>query len=750
MSIVWKRLSAGSAVALALTAGMAARAQEADAAPAAQSGREEIIVTAQRRTERLREIPQSVTVISERTFERQNATRFEDYAGLIPSFSLESETPGQTRITLRGVNTGGTSATVGVYVDETPFGSTSGLANGAILAGDFDTFDVARLEVLRGPQGNLYGASSLGGVLKFVTNKPSTAGVEVRARLGLETVKGGEIGYSGTGVVNVPLSSQLAVRASGFYRRVGGFVDAHGLFGSREEEDINDAEIYGGRLSLLFTPSEKLSLRVSAQLQDVLASASSAVTVDPVTLRPLYGGTASWSVYPEEHRTRYRLYNAEANIDLDFANLVSSSSYGRFDQFFSGDYTYAFGDLVTALYGSATRPLGLVLFQKTHTEKLTQEFRLASQGTKTVDWQAGLFYNHERSRIHQQFFGFERRDAERQDLATDLPELGLIQLPSRLTEYAGFANLTWNLADRIHLSAGGRLSYNKQSAEQSVDGTLVGGAVTYPTYRSSDTVATYSVSPRFDLAENASIYFRMASGYRPGGPNVVPPAAPDAVPRAYKADSIVSYEAGFKADALAGKLSLDLSLFHLDWKDVQVAVTIAGTGAVANAGKAFSEGLEFSATARPTEGLSITFSGAYIRARLKEDAPDIGGRSGDRLPFSPNWSAATNVDYDWQIAPGLTSFIGGGVRIVGRQSADFDKLYRGTHDRQRELPTYAVVDLRAGLNFGQFSVEAFARNLTNARGYTSFNKPSPFIPDGAATAGLIRPQSFGLSIGAQF
>ena len=150
----------------------------------------------------------------------------------MPGLQLTQTTPGVGRLVMRGVNTGGVASTVAVYVDETPFGSSSGLVNGAILAGDFDTFDMQRIEVLRGPQGTLYGASSLGGVLKFATNPPQTDSFEARVRVSAENVADGEMGYSGTGMVNVPLADSFAIRATGYYRDQGGFIDSIGTAGS--------------------------------------------------------------------------------------------------------------------------------------------------------------------------------------------------------------------------------------------------------------------------------------------------------------------------------------------------------------------------------------------------------------------------------------------------------------------------------------------------------------------------------------
>src|SRR5688500_2103581 len=189
---------------------------------------EEVIVTAQKRAEALIDVPQSVSVVDGGMLERHQATSFQDYLKLVPGLQLSQSTPGVGRLVMRGVNTGGVASTVAVYIDETPFGSSSGLVNGAILAADFDPFDIARIEVLRGPQGTLYGASSLGGVLKFVTNTPQLGKLTGRAQAGLEFLDDGGTGYNMNGVINVPLGDTAAFRGSGFYRKRAGWVDAGG------------------------------------------------------------------------------------------------------------------------------------------------------------------------------------------------------------------------------------------------------------------------------------------------------------------------------------------------------------------------------------------------------------------------------------------------------------------------------------------------------------------------------------------
>ena len=307
---------------------------------------------------------------------------------------MEGSTRGVSRITLRGINTGGVASTVGVYVDEVPFGSSSGLANGAILAGDFDTSDMARLEVLRGPQGTLYGASSLGGVMKFVTNPPQMESFEGNAQVGIEDVSGGDLSYSANSYVNIPLSERFAVRATGFYRQDGGFVDSIGnnpipsltdpdvniVQGSLDEDNINELQTYGGRFSALFNASDMLSVRLTALLQNIETDASDAIQTDRVTLEPLYGDRVASPYHHEptdirvSRLQRHRRLGSRAGEPdvLDQLRYFPGGPAARPGSCPSaGSPPSCFGDPVT-------RPLSVILRQTTGTDKFTQELRLSS------------------------------------------------------------------------------------------------------------------------------------------------------------------------------------------------------------------------------------------------------------------------------------------------------------------------------------------------------------------------------------
>ena len=733
-----------TAIVLSL-ASMSTQAWAQDTAPAEAEETDDrvIVVTAQKREQQLIDVPQSITAVGGSTLERQQASNFQDYLKLVPGLQLNQSTAGQGRLVLRGINTGGVASTVGVYMDETTFGSSSGLVNGAILSGDFDTFDLERIEVLRGPQGTLYGASSLGGVLKFVTKRPNTEAFEARARGSVETVKGGDLSYMGSAVVNVPLGDTLAVRATGFYRDFGGFIDSIGTGGSDVEENINDYRSYGGRVSALFEPSDQFSVQVGAYFQNLESDASSSVESNPTTARTLYGRLTQSQFVPEFTDVKYRVYNGVINYDFGFASLVSATSYSTLDQQFRSDLTPQFGGLIQAIFKV---PNNFLLRQQTEVKRFTQEVRLQSPESDSFEWLIGGYYSDEKGLIDQAF------DAVAPNTFTSvpgLPLLGIARSTSKYREFAGFANATIYLGDRFDVTFGGRYSENKQTAGQSSDGALAGGPRTLPSTQSKEDVFTYSVAPKFKVSDQVSVYARVAKGFRPGGPNVLAPGAPENL-RSYASDSLISYELGVKAETLDRTFSIDAAVYQIDWKDIQVFGQINNFGVNFNGGKAESKGFEFTATMRPTAGLAFSVNGAYTDAKLKDDTPaQVGGLAGDQLPFTPKYSIGTNADYEWALGENSTAFVGASLRALSKQTATYNLAFRNANGRQRSLPAYEVLDLRAGVDFGKFSLEAYVKNLTDSDGKTSFEAPGN-SPLGAAVTGVIRPRTMGVTLTAGF
>jgi iron complex outermembrane recepter protein len=747
----------------ALAIGSPAYSQNANSAPNAaqqpnnsqqtqapvQTDQNAIVITATKRPQVLLDVPQSVSVVSGATLEAQHATNFQDYLKLVPGLQLNQDTPGEGRLIVRGVNTGGVASTVSVYVDESPFGSSSGLVNAAVLAGDFDTFDLNRIEVLRGPQGTLYGASSLSGVLRFVTNDPSTSGLEIRGRAGLEAVNEGGVGYNADALINVPLSSTLAFRASGNFRKDAGFIDSIGTGGSDHAKNINDDRVYGGRGSLLFKPSSSATIRLTAIAQNIDADAPTVIEADPVTLKPVHGLSQSQFV-PVFSNLHYRLYNATGTFDLGFANLTSSTSYSKQDQSLRSDLTFAFSGFLSLFIG----PNEFIEPQQTNLSKFTQELRLSGQ-THFADWLVGGFYTHEDGLIEQDLTAVQPGTLTPIDVTPIFGTiLGHLELHSKYKEIAGFADATVHVTQQFDLQFGGRYSKNDQSAHQTSLGVFAGAADF--SNGSSEHVFTYSVAPKFKLNSNTTLYARIAKGFRPGGPNVIAPSAPPEVPRTYHSDSVTSYEVGVKAQTSDHRFSVDAAAFHIDWKDIQLFTQVVANGIPfgvnINGSGAKSDGVELTATARPLPGLDLSLNGAYTNARLTDDTPaTVGGFKGDQLPFTPKFSFALNGDYHWQISSNARAHIGASVRHLSGQTGDYNLAFVLAHGHQRHIDPYSVFDLNAGVDFGHFDIEAYVKNLGNSRGVTSLaGTTTPIFPGGAIGTGIIRPRTIGLSLGFNY
>ena len=411
----------------------------------------EVVVTANKRAEKLKDVAQEVTSISGNALALQQAVHFEDYVTLVPGFNLVSAQDGQSRLVLDGVNTGGDSATVATYVDETPYGSATGLANGGVLAPDLDTFDVNRIEVLRGPQGTLYGASSLGGVLKFITNAPDPSRYAAKVEVDGENTDHGGDGGSVKAMVNLPIGDKIAIRASGFYTEDGGYIDDP-LRGAKNH--LPETRFNGGRFGIYLHPTEKLTIRLTAAAQNIISDGDSVEDLNPANLQPLTGPLTQSRTFAQPNDITYRIYNATADYDFGFADLLSSTSFGRLHQSTDED--------ATALFGV---PAGIE--QQLEQQKFTQEVRLTSKPQK-LEWLIGGFFTRERNELDQDLG--EVDPAHPPAFAVD--GLELVALDSVYSEYAAFGNLDYHFTDRFDLSVGGRYSHNEQSAGQVTSGLL--------------------------------------------------------------------------------------------------------------------------------------------------------------------------------------------------------------------------------------------------------------------------------------
>jgi iron complex outermembrane recepter protein len=718
--------------------------QESRAADAAQPADNDalttIVVTAEKKEEKLKDVPMSITALGGGALDNLQYRSFSDYAAMVPGLSLVSSQPGLTTLTLRGQNAGGVGSTVAVYLDESPFGSSSALLDGAVLSGDFDTWDLQRVEVLRGPQGTLYGANSEGGLLKFVTAPPVLGSFSGAAEVTGESVEHGGQGGDVRAVVNLPIGDKLALRVGGFDQDVAGYIQDP----SRGKTELNDGHKYGGRVSLLAEPIDRLTIRLTASSQESRYDGTPNVDVNPVTLQPVSGDLTQTRLLNEPSTFQYKNYNATINWDAGPFSILSTTSYGVLNSDFVVDYTniqLVPGFTVQDLLNSAVGPgLGAYLDDLVDLKKFTQEVRISSPSTNFLEWQVGGYFTRETGHLYEHLNAVNLPSGT----SAGLPPLEFPVLDSTYKETAGFANLTLHIIPQFDVQAGGRYSKNEQTATESITGLLV------PTQEfstpSEGHVFTYSVAPRWHVDADNMVYLRWATGYRPGGPNALPPIAPPDVPREFGADKTSNIELGVKSSLLQGLLSIDASIFHVDWTNIQLLEQVDNTGIDGNGGKAKSQGLEWGVGYVPVHGLTLQWSGAYTDAKLTTDAPAVNGHTGDSLPYAPKWSTAFDGEYDWAAFADFKYFVGATWSYVGARETGFGTDV--TQTTQVRLPSYNTYAARIGLDNARYRVTLYGKNLSDSRGITNY--VSQGAPGLNGDVSVIQPRTVGVTLSAKF
>ena len=721
-----------------------------------------IVVTANRRNETLQKVPMAVSALTYHDIQRQHLQDFSDYAASVPGLDAISLGPGMTELSIRGIASGSQqpSASVGVYVDETPFGSSSVFAIGSALTPDLDPADVERIEVLRGPQGTLYGAGALGGVIRFITIPPDTETWSGRLQLGGTSVDGGGNGFDVHGMVNLPLvKDKLAVRANVYDETVPGFVDDAG----RGKTDVNESKVKGGRVSLLWTPTDKTSVRVTALAQNLNAAGSATVALDPDTLQPVYGDLQqrSAALGGDAFAGRYRLYNVTFNTDFGWAKLMSSSSYSKLDAITNVDAT----PLLFLGPQANGQPYGTLERATIPQTKATQEFRLSSPKSQTVEWLGGVFWTRETGNNAQDVYPSDYYSGT--PVPSPVGPIGGDLQPSTYEAYAAYGTITWHVTDRFDVEAGLRYSHDKQHYTEIGYGLLFGGVP--PTVlldkRSSDSSTTFSLTPTFHVNDNTMLYARVASGFLPGGPNIVPVGVPN-VPATFSPTKLTDYEVGLKSTSADDRLMVDLSAYYIDWTKIPLTTFENNFTFLTSGGQAKSKGLEATVAWIAAPGLRLSANASYNDATLTKDAPyPSNGKHGDPLPYAPKFTLGLSGDYDFALGGGWHGYVGASYQYVDERSTDFAFSYpiAGVLPPLPSSPTipgYHTINLRAGVNRDEWNIDVYVKNLTNQRGIVQAStfqnyvpvagEPNPVTGRMEDNATIITPRMFGISVSRNF
>ncbi|MHA4836403.1 TonB-dependent receptor [Sphingopyxis sp. MSC1_008] len=722
-----------SAAAQGILISFAVQAQTAPTADAAAAAapeaaratdNQDIVVTATRREERLIDIPLSIQAVSGEELAKTGAVNFADYARTIAGVSFLDSGPGRAQIFIRGVSTGGDvdtgkESTVGVYIDETPV--TEGSSQP-----DLKLYDIDRVEVLRGPQGTLYGSGSLGGTVRILTNQPRFDEVSGYLQLtGSTTRHGGENG-SANGWINVPLSDTVAVRAVGYVLHNSGFLD-NGFSG---EKDINHETTYGGRLALRVQPTENLNIVLTGYYQDTEVGAYNRVT-------DRYPALIINQSVPEPFDDRYGIVNLKLDLDLGFATLTSSSSYFDRQRYFENDIDYFLGSLGAP---SGFSPLTYDVTSK------AQELRLASTGTGRFRWLVGGFYL-DRVENFNQTINFRA-------LPPPTSQAGNVFFEDTRTtteQYAAFGELSYDILPSLTATAGVRLSKTNRSAVQINDGAFLGGFS-----RAEADFSERSTTPKFNLSykpsEDSLLYIQAAKGFRTGGINPgLPPCGATCtveVSTSFGSDSLWNYEAGAKLQLFDKALSLTASAFLIDWKNIQLNVNRGdGFNGFLNAGDARSKGFEVEANGRIGEQLRFGGQVTYTDAALRSVRPGVTvAAPGTRLPDIARWTVAGNAEWGTAVGENGYAYVRGDVQYVGPRPSELGPTSLPVAD-------YTLVNLRVGFNTGPYQLSLFANNLTDERAQLSRTQLSGVLSGAPVVLDRVTinvPRTIGISVARSF
>lgn len=716
-------------VAAAALLAMSAHAQQG--APASSENRsndeassneaQRITISATRRKELVREVPLSMTSVSTERLQESGARTINDYLAAVPGVVLQNSgvIDGTGNIIIRGLTLGtDASSPTSVYFDDVP------LARGSSF--NLNLLDLGRFEVLRGPQGTLYGSSAIGGIVKYTSMQPDLSQFEGRATAGFSRTQNGGANTLLGGVVNVPLKSDVAaLRVAAFGTDDKGWVDTTG---PSTVNGVNSGDSRGARATALFRPMKDLSVSATVMTQTTNSDGGRRVAYDRVTNEPLFGDLVYGDLgVREPTRSKRDLYSLTVEYDLRWARFTSVTARQTMrDDALTDFYIFAplFG--VDQAYSRS----------RIDQTKTTQEFRLVSQGSGPVQWIIGLFHDN-------------------LDLTTssaDTLELGGVgtEFQQRgggrdYRENSVYGTVTWEVTRDLAITGGLRFAKYEQTDE-----TVTSGLFT-PTERKriqfNENATTYLLAARYRLSPTSNLYARAANGYRPGGANYT---AQDATgtpipgaPLSYGTDDAWTYEAGYKSQ-VSGDLAIEATVFRTNWKDLQQFVPGVGLGSlgyVSNLGKARINGIEAGAVWNPTRALQVTATLSLLDPKLATDSSGLEANAGDRLPNSPKTAAALGGRYTFDVG-GNRSFVGLNLAYVGSRNSAFKN---ATAAPNHVLPSYTQVDLSGGTRIGRFDIGAYVRNLTDTRGQLGAASTAT-----VSYVQLIEPRTIGVTLGASF
>ena len=738
-------LASAAAVALLVVPTLAAAQASGEGAQL-----EEIIVTATRRSERLQDVPLSITAFSQEDLTTKGIVGYEGLARETPGVVLNKPTANFNNFTARGIATNGYGAnlqnTVAIYIDELPI---SAIGNTTVL--DPNLFDVERIEFLRGPQGTLFGSGSLSGALRILTKSPELSAFDAAALVDTGVTDGGSLRQRYNGMLNAPLiEDKLGLRLVGFYRDEEGYLENIGT-GIKDSNTLVD---WGGRAILLWKPTDALSVRLLASYEDSNPKDSSLTD-------PSLGDRKRNSDRPDLFVGELTTVNATIEYQFDGALLTSSSTYSTFDQKFFVDLAGTFNGLIA---------FGLDAYG--YQDTFVEELRLASDPGGRVDWVIGGFFLDRRHDVDY----FYRSSPE------FLAASGITGLPDEYYqrqynhaishEIAGFGELTYRINDRFWLTGGMR--YGGLDSQVFVEGGYNSAYLAYALggiraplamipidpatgVKAKERRPSYKLSASFQPIPEVTTYATVSTGFRApvvngfaGRPSLVDPTDL-VIPNGAETDKIENYELGAKATWLNGRLSSNVAFYLIDWSDIQVQANRVSDSVqfATNIGEARSEGFEFEISALPIRNLQVGLSGSFNRAHVTKLTPQeaaISGAVPDARLAAPKFQGAAYLNYGFDVTATARGFFSAAFQHVDSYPSSFPRVPGAPN---RILPTYGYTDSYNNVNLtlgatlgGHLTVTTYVENLFNDDSITYIH-PEAFL---ASRFGTMRPRTIGLRV----
>jgi len=689
------------------------------AGPVAAIGAEQIVVTAQKRSERLQDVPASIGVLTGQFLQDTAAGSFQDYLPSVAGVSFYQNAAQTNAIFIRGVSGGVnliSTSTTGVYIDEAPVTQSIG---GIV---DLNPFDVQRVEVLRGPQGTLYGAESMGGTIRLIMNKPQPGMFAQQFQTRVSDTEHGGASYEANAMLNIPVADAVAVRLVGGFRSMSGYVDEVAL----GQKDANFEQVANLLAAARWQPVTQADVLFTVIHQDVVYGAHPEAFVGP-QWGPYQGGRP----YRESGHQPFTLAGLTVNYDFGPVTFTSASNYYHKRSEALRDIT---SNLLPMLPVPATTT-GTIAYDLVYdAESFSQEARLASNTHSAIHWLVGGFYA-----------GGKGPNLSAKTL-TDITVLQSVDIytaaaPQSQHQIAAFGEATAQILRSTDITAGLRFSHYGNHAVDHESGISIGGVID-----SDSGASAHFLDQRYSLTHHFSneqlLYIQAASGSRQGGPSGaagLPQSCTlglesSAVPALQThPDSLWTYELGSKGSYAEGRLIVDGSIYFTKWHDIQSTVALpCGVEVGSNAGAATIRGAELEMSARPVDGLTVAFGAALTDSHLTEGNVSVGALHGDPLPLVPQVSGMASARYEFPLLQRVRGFINAAVQYTGHEYSDF----LGRPDGFR-IPAHINTNARMGVTTNHFDLSIYGTNLLDERIVT-------FVADSPVRETLARPRTIGL------